>query len=96
MAAVWPTISLKHHEGNLISLLLSSSFPWVMLGSVVKCLTLNPRVLGSSDTGSSWFFVRVSLSKTLQSPRLALVKPRKDMNNVSCCLDMTEILLIVV
>ena len=39
------------------------------------------------------FFVEVSLVKTLQSPSLVLVKLRKDMNNVSCCRDMTEILL---
>ena len=39
------------------------------------------------------FFVGVSLGKTLQSPSLVLVKPRKDMNNVSCCRDITEILL---
>ena len=35
----------------------------------------------------------VSLGKTLQSPNLVLVEPRKDMNNVSWCHDMTEILL---
>ena len=65
----------------------------VLRGSVVKRLTRNPGVLGSSRTGSSGFFVRVSLGKTLQSPSLVLVKPRKDMNNVSCRRDMTEILL---
>ena len=36
---------------------------------------------------------KVSLGKTLQSPSLVLVKPRKDMNKVSCRRDMTEILL---
>ena len=35
----------------------------------------------------------LSLGKTLQSPSLVLVKPRKDMNNVSCRRDITEILL---
>ena len=35
----------------------------------------------------------MSLGKTLQSPSLILVKARKDMNNVSCRRDMTEILL---
>ena len=29
----------------------------------------------------------------LQSPSLVLVKPKKDMNNVSCRRDMTEIVL---
>ena len=35
----------------------------------------------------------VSLGKTLQSPSLVLVKSRKDMNNLSCRRDVTEILL---
>ena len=60
---------------------------------MVKCLTRNPGILGSSRTGSSEFFAGVSFGKTLQSPSLVLVKTRKDMNNVSCRLDMTEILL---
>ena len=47
---------------------------------------------GSSRTGSSGAFMRVTLGKTLQSPSLLLVKPRKEMNNVSCRRDMTEIL----
>ena len=58
-------------------------------GSVVKCLTHNPGVLGSSHTGSSGFF----LGQDTSDPSLVLVKPRKDMNNVSCRHDMTEILL---
>ena len=60
-------------------------------GSVVKCLTRYPGVLGSNRTGSFGFFVRVSLGKTLQSPSLVLVKPRKEMNNVCCRRDSTEI-----
>ena len=36
--------------------------------SVVKCLTRNPGFLGSRRTGSSGFFVGVSLGKTLQEP----------------------------
>ena len=40
-----------------------------------------------------FLFVVVSLGKTLQSPSLVLVKPRKDMNNVSFGRDMTEIML---
>ena len=67
--------------------------PGVLRGSVVKCLTRNQGVQGSSRTGSSEFFVGVSLGKILQSPSLVLVKPRKDMNNVNCRRDMTEILL---
>ena len=34
--------------------------------------------------------------KTLQGPSLVLVKPRKDVNNASCCPDMTETPLKVV
>ena len=33
------------------------------------------------------------LGQDTSEPSLVLVKPRKDMNNVSCCRDMTEILL---
>ena len=51
-------------------------------GSVVMCLIRNPGVLDSSCMGCSEFFVGVSLGKTLQSPSIVLVKPRKDMNNV--------------
>ena len=65
----------------------------VLCGSVVKCLTHNPGVLGSSRTGSFGFFRGSVLGKTLQSPSLVLVKPRKDMNNVSGRRRMTEILL---
>ena len=57
------------------------TLPWktgVLPGSVLKCLTRNPGVLGSSRTGSSRFFMRVS---------------KKDINNVSCCCHMTEVLL---
>ena len=69
-------------------------FQGVLRGSVVKCSTHNPGVPGSSCTGSSvFFFVGVSLGKTLESPSLVLVKPGKDMNSVSCRRDMTEILL---
>ena len=65
----------------------------VLHGLVVRCLTRNPGVLSSSCTGSFGFFLEVSLGKTLQSPSLVLVKPRKDMGNVNFHRDMTEILL---
>ena len=39
------------------------------------------------------FFVGVSLGKTLQNPSLIMVKPRKEINNVSCRRDMTEKML---
>ena len=62
-------------------------------GPVVKCLTCNPGVQGSSRIGSFWFFRGSVLGQDTSEPRLVLVKPRKDMNNVSCRRDMTEILL---
>ena len=45
--------------------------------SVAKCMTSNMEALGSSQTGSSGFFVGVSLGFTLKSSSLVLVKPRK-------------------
>ena len=65
----------------------------VLRSSVVKCLTRNQGILGSICTGSSRFFRGIVMGKTLQSPSLVLMKPRKDMTNVSCCFYMSEILL---
>ena len=66
----------------------------VLHGPVVNCLTHNSGVLGLSCTGSSVvLFVEVSLGKTLQSPKPSTGETKKDMDNVSCCHDMTEILL---
>ena len=65
----------------------------VPCGSVVKCLTRNPGVLGSSCTGSSGFFRGSVLWQDTSEPSLVLVNPRKDMNNVKRRRDMTEILL---
>ena len=59
---------------------------------MVKCLTSNPGVLGSSRTGSSWFSRGSVLGQDTSDPSLVLVKPRKDMNNVICRRDMTELL----
>ena len=56
--------------------------PGVLRHSVVKCLTRNPGVLDSSCIGSSGIFVGVSMGKTLQSPSLVLVGPRRDKNDV--------------
>ena len=66
---------------------------WVLHGSVVKCLTRNQGVMGSSCIGSFGFFVGESLGKTLQSSSLVLMKPKEHINNVSCRRDMTEIML---
>ena len=78
--------------GPLIDMTLQS-FPRVLRGSVVKCLTRYPGVSDSSRSVSSGFFVGVPLGETTQSPSLVLGKPRRDMNNVSCHRDTTEILL---
>ena len=45
-------------------------------GSVVKCLTRNPGVLGSSRTGSSGFFRGSVLGQDTSEPSLVLVKLR--------------------
>ena len=50
---------------------------WVPHGSVVKCLTHNPGVLGLSLTGSSGFFRGSVLGQDTSEPSLVLVKPRK-------------------
>ena len=66
----------------------------VLRGSVVKCLTRNPWVLGLKRTpGTSGETLQKPLRKTLQIPGLILVKPKKDIENASCRRDMTEILL---
>ena len=61
---------------------------------MAKSWTHNQGVLSLSHIGSSYvflfFFVEVSLGKIPQSPSLVLVKPRKDMNIVSCLCYMTE------
>ena len=68
-------------------------YTWVPRGSVVKCLTRDPGVLGSSRTGSSGFFPGNDLGQDTSEPSLVLAKPRKDMNKVSCRRDTTKILL---
>ena len=65
----------------------------VLRCSVVECLTRNTGVLDATSTGSSGFFLGMSLGKALRSPSLVMVKPGKDMNNLSWRRDMTEILL---
>ena len=71
----------------------------VRRGPVVKCLTCNPGVLGSSRTGSSGSFcgsvlgqdIKNSCHSVLAQPSTG--KTQESMNNVICCRDMTEILL---
>ena len=64
----------------------------VLRGSEVKCWTHNPGVLGSSRTESSGLFSGSVLGQDTSELSLVLVKPRKDMNNMSCRREMTEIL----
>ena len=78
---------------SYIGVLRGSMVKRVPCGSVVKCLTRNPGFLGSSRTGSSGFFRGSVLGQDTSEPSLVLVKPGKDMNNVNCRRDMTEILL---
>ena len=59
MTLTCPFENGSHKEFSIESLLESC---------VVKCLTHNPGVLGLSRTGSSWFFMGVSLGKALEAP----------------------------
>ena len=61
----------------------------VLRGFVVKCLTRNPRVLSLSRTGSSGSV----LGQDTSEPQPSTGETQIDMNNVSCCCDMTEIML---
>ena len=63
---------------------------------VVQWYTIWPVIQGywvGAALDPQVFFVVVFLGKTLPSPSLVLVKPRKGINNTSCLRDMTEILL---
>ena len=65
--------------------------PGVLHGLVVKFLTLNPGVLGSSHNGACEVFCWSVLGQDTSEPQPGTGKPRKGMNNVSFCHDMTEI-----
>ena len=65
----------------------------VLRGSVVKCLTLKPGVLGSNHAGSSGVFCGSVLGQNTSEPQPSTGETQEDMNNVSCRRDMTEILL---
>ena len=60
---------------------------------VLKWLTRNPGVLGSSHTGSSGFFRGSVIGQDTSEPQPSTVETQEDMINVSCPRDMTEILL---
>ena len=55
---------------------------------MAQCLTHNPGVRATLDPLG--FFRGSVLGQDTSEPSLVLVKPRKDMNNVSCCRDMTK------
>ena len=65
----------------------------LLRGSVVKCLTLNPGVLGLCRTGSSGFFRGSVLGQDTSEPQPSTGETQESMNNVSCRRGMTEILL---
>ena len=66
----------------------------VLRGPVVKCLTRNPGVLGSSHTGSSGFVCGSVLGQLRHfRAQPSTGETKESMNNVSCPRDMTEILL---
>ena len=56
-------------------------------------VTMGPGGTPSSLIGSTAFYCGVSWGKIRQTPSLELVKPRKDMNNVICRRNVTEIIL---
>ena len=62
-------------------------------GSVVRCLTRNPGVLGSSRTRSSGFFLWVCPWARHFRAQPSTGETQENMNNLSCRRDMTEILL---
>ena len=68
---------MVQHSGMNQNKRLSNHRARVPRGSVVKCLTRNPGVLGSSLTGSSGFFRGSVLGQDTSEPSLVLVKPRK-------------------
>ena len=65
----------------------------VLHALVVKCLTRNPGVMGSSHTRSSGFFRASVLGQDTLEPQPSTVETQKRLNNVSCHCDMTGILL---
>ena len=68
-------------------------FNRVLRGSVAKCFTRNPGVLGSIRTGFSGFFRGSVLGQDTSEPQPSTGETQEDMNNVSCRRGMTEILL---
>ena len=89
---------------NSASLSFLSHCPWFMThpcggvlhGSVVKCLTLYPGVLGSSSPGSSGFFHGSVLWQDTSEPQPSTGESQEEVNNVNRRSGMTETLLKVV
>ena len=84
---------LWEKEKMLVTSIFSFSHKGVLRGTVVKCLTSNPGVLGLSRTGSSGFFRGSVLGQDASEPQPSTGETQEDINNVSCRHDMTEILL---
>ena len=67
--------------------------PRVPRGSLVRCLTRNPGVLGSSLTRSSGYFSWECPWASHFRAQPSTGETQESMNNVTCRRDMTEILL---
>ena len=71
----------KNAETDFVYTLASPNINQILTrgprGSVVRCLTRNPGVLGSSRTRSSMFFRGSVLGQDTSEPSLVQVKPRK-------------------
>ena len=65
----------------------------VLHGSVVKCLTHNPENPGSRHTGSSGCFCGSVLGQDTSEPQPSTGETQGRHEFVSCCCNMTEILL---
>ena len=74
---------------SIVFVLIHDEFG-VPRGAVVKSVWL---VTQGSRFRASGFFRGSVLGQDTSEPSLVLFKPRKDMNNVSCRRDMTEIML---
>ena len=88
---LWSVITFNLDKSEI--LLFGKDVRSCLAQLVSECLTRYPGVLSSTHTRSHGFIMGVSFVETLQSPSLEPVKPRKDMNCVSCYHDETKIML---
>ena len=101
MSKIWTNVDTfirlsRKHCGKKRNCLLRAISPFskrVLRGSVVKCLTCNPGVLGLSHTKSSGFFSWECPWARHFRAQPSTVQTQESMNNVSYHRDMTEILI---